>query len=252
MSPEPLGAARPAERPGERREAARGAVVRDAVDALLADPGMSVVDVGGGTGGHAVRLAGLGHRVVVVDPSPDALASLHRRATEAGVGDRIEGVQGDLGDLGDVVAAGSVDLLLCHGVLEIVPDAAEAFAALAGVLRPGGHLSLVVAQRYAAVLARAMAGQFVAARELLDDPGAGPSGRAGRRFARAEIEELLGAADLRTVSVHGVRVFADLVPGALLDAEPGSSQALAELERAAAQRPELQPLASQLHVVAQR
>jgi SAM-dependent methyltransferase len=227
-------------------------VVRDAIDPLLVDPQMSVVDVGGGTGGHAVRLAGLGHRVVVVDPSPDALASLHRRATEAGVGDRIEGVQGDLGDLGDVVPAGSVDLLLCHGVLEIVGDAAEALGALAGVLRPGGHLSLVVAQRYAAVLARAMAGQFVAARELLDDATAGPAGRTGRRFARAELEQLLDDAGLRTVSVHGVRVFADLVPGALLDAEPGSSQALVELERAAAQRPELQPLASQLHVVARR
>ena len=227
-------------------------MVRDAIDPLLVDPQMSVVDVGGGTGGHAVRLAGLGHRVVVVDPSPDALASLHRRATEAGVGDRIEGVQGDLGDLGDVVPAGSVDLLLCHGVLEIVGDAAEALGALAGVLRPGGHLSLVVAQRYAAVLARAMAGQFVAARELLDDETAGPAGRTGRRFARAELEQLLDDAGLRTVSVHGVRVFADLVPGALLDAEPGSSQALVELERAAAQRPELQPLASQLHVVARR
>lgn len=227
-------------------------MVRDAIDPLLVDPQMSVVDVGGGTGGHAVRLAGLGHRVVVVDPSPDALASLHRRATEAGVGDRIEGVQGDLGDLGDVVPAGSVDLLLCHGVLEIVGDAAEALGALAGVLRPGGHLSLVVAQRYAAVLARAMAGQFVAARELLDDETAGPAGRTGRRFARAELEQLLHDAGLRTVSVHGVRVFADLVPGALLDAEPGSSQALVELERAAAQRPELQPLASQLHVVARR
>ncbi|GAB3088654.1 methyltransferase [Nocardioides zeae] len=228
--------------------------MRDALDPLLVDPGMSVVDVGGGTGGHAVRLAALGHRVVVVDPSPDALASLHRRATEAGVEDRVEGVQGDLGDLrgpGGVVAAGSVDLLLCHGVLEIVADPEEALDALAGVLRPGGHLSLVVAQRYAAVLARAMAGQFVAARELLDDP-AGQAGRTGRRFARAELEQLLAAAGLRTVSVHGVRVFADLVPGALLDAEPGSSQALVELERAAAQRPELQPLASQLHVVAQR
>ncbi|WP_447646315.1 class I SAM-dependent methyltransferase [Nocardioides zeae] len=225
--------------------------MRDALDPLLVDPGMSVVDVGGGTGGHAVRLAASGHRVVVVDPSPDALASLHRRATEAGVGDRIEGVQGDLGDLGGVVPAASVDLLLCHGVLEIVPDPAAALGALAGVLRPGGHLSLVVAQRYAAVLARAMAGQFVAARELLDDP-AGPAGRTGRRFARAELEELLEGAGLRTVSVHGVRVFADLVPGALLDAEPGSTQALVELERAAAQRPELQPLASQLHVVAQR
>ena len=38
--------------------------------------GRDVVDLGGGTGGFAVRLAESGHRVRVVDPSPDALAAL--------------------------------------------------------------------------------------------------------------------------------------------------------------------------------
>ena len=37
---------------------------------------LDVVDAGGGTGGFAVPLAGQGHRVTVVDPSPDALAAL--------------------------------------------------------------------------------------------------------------------------------------------------------------------------------
>lgn len=226
--------------------------MRDALDPLLVDPGMSVVDVGGGTGGHAVRLAALGHRVTVVDPSPDALASLHRRAEEAGVVDRVAGLQGDLRDLGSLVPAGSVDLLLCHGVLEIVDDPAAALSALGAALRPGGHLSLLVAQRYAAVLARAMAGQFVAARELLEAPAAMVAGRTGRRFARGELEDLLAAAALEVVSVHGVRVVTDLVPGALVDAEPGSSAALVELERAAAQLPDLLPLASQLHLLARR
>ena len=44
-----------------------------------------VLDIGGGTGGFAVRVAELGHRVTVVDPSPDALAALDRRAREGGV-----------------------------------------------------------------------------------------------------------------------------------------------------------------------
>ncbi|MGH8792796.1 MAG: methyltransferase domain-containing protein, partial [Stackebrandtia sp.] len=42
-------------------------------------PGL-VVDVGGGTGGFAVPLAEAGFRVTVVDPSPNALAGLARRA----------------------------------------------------------------------------------------------------------------------------------------------------------------------------
>jgi hypothetical protein len=53
-------------------------------------------------------------------------------------------------------------------------------------------------------------------------------------------------------SVHGVRVFADLVPGSLLDLEPGAPAALAELEHAVADRPEFLPLAAQLHLVAVR
>ena len=121
-------------------------------------------------------LAELGHRVQVIDPSPDALASLDRRARERGVADRVTGQQGDLSDLASLVD--EADLVLCHGVLEMVDDPAASLAAIAGVLRPGGHLSLLVAQRHAAVVARAMAGHFQAARELLDgDTDDGP-GRA--------------------------------------------------------------------------
>ncbi|MEV1147933.1 methyltransferase domain-containing protein, partial [Micromonospora sp. NPDC049799] len=48
------------------------------------DTPLTVLDVGGGTGGFAVPLAHAGHRVTVVDASPDALAALTRRAAEAG------------------------------------------------------------------------------------------------------------------------------------------------------------------------
>ena len=215
-----------------------------------------VLDIGGGTGGFAVRVGALGHRVTVVDPSPDALAALDRRAREHDVA--VTGRQGDLSSLLDVVGPDSADIVLCHGVLEVVDDPAAALATLAGVVRSGGVLSLLVAQRHAAVVARAMAGHFQQALAMLD-PQAGPghraatelpSGRTGRRFSPDELTSLVGDGGFAVDTVHAVRVFADLVPGSLLDLEPGASAALVELEQAVAARPEYLPLATQLHLLA--
>jgi 2-polyprenyl-3-methyl-5-hydroxy-6-metoxy-1,4-benzoquinol methylase len=234
--------------PGERRTSTRDTVVWEALQPHLQGDALDVVDIGGGTGGFAVRVAKQGHRVTVVDPSPDALAALDRRAREEGA--EVTAVQGDLSGLLDVVGSESMDLVLCHGVLEHVPDLGAAMRSLHDVLRPGGVLSLMVAQRTAAVVARAMAGHFVQALAMLDDPA--PSGRAGRRFTAGEATVAAVSADFEVLAVHGVRVFADLVPGSLLDLEAGATAALVELERAVAQRAEFLPLASQLHLLAVR
>ena len=187
----------------------------------------AVLDIGGGTGGFAVRLAGLGHRVTVVDPSPDALAALARRADEEGVADRVTGLQGDLGNLRELAPdAASVDLVLCHGVLGLVDDPAAALATIASVLRPGGALSLLVSQRHAAVLARAMAGHFAQARALLDgDPPARPSDRAASAGSPPTRSPSCSARPgFATTAIHGIRVFTDLVPSSLLDLEPGAER----------------------------
>ena len=244
---------RSTERASERRSAARTAVIWGVLNPILATGGLDVVDLGGGTGGFAVRVAELGHRVRVVDPSPDALAALTRRAQEAGVSDRVTGQQGDASSLLDVVEADSADLVLCHGVLEHVPDPGAALAAIGTVLRPGGSLSLLLSQRLAAVIARAMAGHFQQAKAMLDAPTDMPTARGtGRRFTSDEARALVTAAGFTVGAVHGVRVFADLVPGSVLDLEPGATQALVDLEQEVAERPEFLPLATQVHVLAQR
>ena len=162
-------AAHPGDQAYSRRGDARTAVVWEALRALLEGRSPArVLDVGGGTGGFAVRVAALGHHVTVVDPSPDALAILDRRSEETGVADRVVGVQGDLDTVPGLVPAADVDVVLCHGVLERVEDHAGAVRSLAGVLRPGGTLSLLVDQRHAAVVARAVAGHFRQARAMLD------------------------------------------------------------------------------------
>lgn len=240
-----------ADRPLERRAAARTAVVWEALLPLLDGDEKVVVDIGGGTGGMAVRVAELGHRVTVIDPNPDALAALARRAresTDTDVADRVVGTQGDLVDLPRLVD-GQVDLVLCHGLLGLLPDFHQALETVGGVLRPGGHLSLLVGQRHAAVLARAMAGHFGQASALLDGRTVEGS---EHRFTVEEVAGLLDAAAFTVSSVHAVRVFSDLVPASLLDLEPGAHDALLALERAVAGRPEYAALAAQLHLLATR
>jgi len=234
-----------------RRSAARTAVVWEALDAVLGghDAPAQVLDVGGGTGGFAVRVAEQGHRVTVVDPSPDALAILDLRSEESGVADRVTGIQGDLATVSDLVDPGSVDVVLCHGVLEVVDEPDTALAALAAVLRPGGTLSLLVSQRHAAVVARAMAGHFGQARDLLG--GQQPHG-APHRFTAEETSTLLTGAGFTDITLHAIRVFSDLVPSSLVDLEPGASAALAALEEAVSGRPEYLTLATQVHALATR
>src|SRR3954454_13346438 len=161
------------------RGSTRSAVVWGGLQSALQGEPRDVLDIGGGTGGLAVRVGGLGHRVTVVDPSPDALAALDRRAREHDVA--VTGRQGDLSTLLDVVAPDSADVVLCHGVLEVVDDPVAALATLARVVRSGGVLSLLAAQRHAAVVARAMAGHFQQALAMLDPADeVAPSGRTGR------------------------------------------------------------------------
>lgn len=213
---------------------------------------LDVLDTGGGTGNFAVPVARLGHRVTVVDPSPDALFALERRVAEEGVADRVRGVQGDVHGLFEVAERGGYDVVLCHGVLEYVDDPAEGLRNIAAALRPGGTLSVLAAGLGGAVLARALAGRFTEARRALADP----DGRWGggdpmpRRFTPERLTELVAANGLEVGAVHGVRVFADLVPGALVDAEPEATQALAHLEEAVAELPAFRSVAAQLHVLA--
>ncbi|WP_155386663.1 methyltransferase domain-containing protein [Catellatospora paridis] len=212
---------------------------------------LSVVDVGGGTGGFAVPLAEAGHTVTVVDPSPDALASLLRRATDAGVAERVRALQGDADSLGDLIPPAAADLVLCHAVFEFVDDPDAVAQALHDALRPGGAASILVANRAAAVLSRAVAGQWQAAAALLADAQARVTGRdtVRRRFDLIGAEALLAEAGLHVEQAHGVRVVADLVPGVVADADP---EALLAFELAASAVPPYRDVATQLHLLARR
>jgi len=266
---------------GRKRDGSRSSLVWDVLAEVIAAraaqsgrTALDIVDVGAGTGGFAVGIAGLGHRVTVVDPSPDALAAARWRAGEAGV--TLTEVQGEAVDLPDLVGepgAGAdkngADLVICHNVLEYVDSPSAALAAIARVLRPGGTVSVLAANTVAAVLQRALAGKYAEARAMLPgssgpmssssvssgpvSAGPEPSGAgaaAVRRFTLPELTALIEGAGLRAGEAHGIRIFSSLLPGA--GADPATADALRELEEAAATCPPLRDIAARLHVLGHR
>jgi S-adenosylmethionine-dependent methyltransferase len=252
-------------RPWSRYDDARTVIIRDilrtVISALVTETGrpqLDILDAGGGTGGFAVPLAGLGHHVTLIDPSPDSLAAAERRAAEMNV--PLRAVQGDVADLAMVAGEASADLVLCHSVLEYVDSPADAMASVAQVLRPAGAASVLAASSVAAVIHRALAGRFDDARRLLAEIGTGQPAEAGRepgpaqprRFTLAAVVSLIEGAGLRAGPAHGVRVFADLVPGIFADADPGAADALLALEQAASAHPAFHDIATQFHIVGYR
>ncbi|MGH8861567.1 MAG: class I SAM-dependent methyltransferase [Jatrophihabitantaceae bacterium] len=216
------------------------------IDALGAGIGAArVVDCGGGSGRFAVPLAVAGATVTVIDISIDALATLRRRAIEAGVADRVVAVQGDVENLAEALSGDTFDLVLAHGILDVVDPLPVTFSGIAAAVRPGGLLSVLVGNPVAGVLSRTLAGDLVGAeRELAgldDERGSGPGAA----------QRLCAGHGLIVEQQHGIGVFRDLVPGQALDG-PGARDALARLEAACAQRRPFAEIAGRVHLLARR
>jgi S-adenosylmethionine-dependent methyltransferase len=219
-----------------------------------------VVDVGGGSGTRAVPLALLGCSVLVVDSSIDALAMLRRRASDAGVADRISAVQADAVAMSDVIPAGEADLVVCHHLLETVDDPAAAVAGIRAALKPTGIASVLVAGKFAAVLAQAVAGRFGEALAILSDADGryGAADPLARRFDVAGLAALLRAGGLDVESITGLGVVSGLVAGAGRPAgnRPGRSgqpidePRLVELESRLSEHRQMREVAADLHAVA--
>ncbi len=211
-----------------------------------------VLDVGGGSGAWAVPLARAGCAVSVVDPSPNALAALRRRARDAGVEDLVTAVPGEVDTLAEVAPVGRADLVLGHRLLEVVDDVQSAVRALSRAAAPGGAVSVLVTGRFAAVLARTLAGRFAEAQALLADPDGrfGPDDALRRRLDADGLRRVLDAdPDLRLELLQGDGVLECWAPAGDGGGTPG---ALGELEQLAAAQPALIDVAARLHAVARR
>ncbi|MDE0189157.1 MAG: methyltransferase domain-containing protein [bacterium] len=214
---------------GAVRLAVLWSVLNEDVPAL-ADRPMRILDAGGGSGHMAVRLAGLGHSVVLCDVSEEMLAKATARAAEAGVGDSIDIRHMSIQQYADI-ADHKFDLVLCHAVLEWLEDPKSAVIDLARLVKPGGQLSVMFYNRFASLLKRTLAGDFEAA---LGDYQTGPIRRGWGEGATAldygMVVSWLEDQGLEVNAKAGIRIFHDHVVDKL-DGPQRLTQ-LMELEKA--------------------
>lgn len=204
-------------------------VLGEHLDRLATDCGpadLSILDIGGGTGVYAVPLAERGHHVTVIEPSPDALATLRRRAQAANVTEQVTAISGDADNLAEHGL--TADVVLCHHILEYVDDPQQTMHNAVAALQPGGLLSIVIQLRAGAVLARALTGRAHEARAILADP----NGRVGaadpvlRRLDADALIEMLDAAGLAVVHFAGVDILGALADNTLESQRGGAAASL--------------------------
>jgi len=124
---------------GVREQEESGVVA--ALDSFL-EPFHRAADVGAGTGHYTSLLARRCASVVAVEPSPPMRQYLRERIRN----ERLSNVQLVAGRLpGPPVIDQEVDVVVCIGVLQYVPDLRAAVASLSGLVRPGGRVIFSVA-----------------------------------------------------------------------------------------------------------
>ena len=184
-----------------------------------------VLDVAGGNGVTAVRLAEQGHEVTLLDPAGAMLSTAIQTAEAHGVADRLHAVQAGAQDAPEVFGEHEFDLVLCHNLLHYAESAQErelVLKAIMAPLRPGGLLSVLGPNEDFGPVRAVVRDHApdLALRELAGVDTKWPSpGTVG------EIVAALVALGVDEVVRYGVRCVSDLVP------DGDDPVFLAELER---------------------
>ncbi|MFD8723880.1 class I SAM-dependent methyltransferase [Streptomyces sp. NPDC059629] len=206
----------------------------------LADGPLQILDLAGGDGGDAIRLAARGYHVTIVDYAPAMLAAASERASTAGLTELITCVRADVTTLPADIADGAFDVVLCHNLLQYVDDVPGVLATALAPLKSGGLFSMMAINRHSAALT-------IAVRET--DPVAalaalGTDQSRTQMFNSAvtlhtaeEIIPVLQGLGCQDVHHYGIRSFCDYITDDARKYDPTFYADLEQLELATTARP---------------
>lgn len=175
------------------------------------DKTLTVLDVGGGFGQIAQRLASMGHTVVVNDISAHMLTQAKTLAQAAGI-ENIRFIHAPYQQLPSMLTE-KYDLILCHAVLEWLAEPEKAIVILQSLLAEKGTLSLCFYNPVARVYRNLIMGNFyhvdnVAQQGFQSDAG---SLTPNNPCSVADVQAWLKVANMHILQETGVRVFSDYV-----------------------------------------
>ena len=222
---------------------------------FLPRPGLRslcALDIGGGTGENALRLARLGIHVTLLDSSPEMLDISERAARQAGLSEQVAFKHGDAVQLASLFEARTFDVILCHNVLEYVEDPESVLLGAARALRDSSAvLSALVRNQAGEVLKAALhSGDLASAEQALNAEWGHESLYGGQvRILRPDtLASMLKAAALEIFAERGVRVISDYLPSRISrDAEYAR---IFDFERKLGSRPEFAAIARYLQCFA--
>jgi S-adenosylmethionine-dependent methyltransferase len=139
-----------------------------------------------------------------------------------------------------MLASPMFDMIVCHNVLEYLPDPPAGLERLARALRPGGALALAFGNAAHLPMQSAIVHRDLAraARELASGTAESSNifGTQTHVLAHAALETQLRALGLETLAIYGVRCVVDLMDKAIAD-DPAHYDALLTLERGLSPNP---------------
>jgi 2-polyprenyl-3-methyl-5-hydroxy-6-metoxy-1,4-benzoquinol methylase len=215
---------------------------------------LRALDLGGGTGAIAVRLAHLGFHVTLLDASEAMLDFAERAARDGGVKERIALKHGDVSQFANLFPAGSFDVIVCHNILEFVDEPCALLRNAARTLRdPSSIISILVRNRAGEVLKAAIHGGDLAAAEHNLTAEWGDESLYGGRvrlFTPESLRAMLLESSLAVTAERGVRGVSDYLPPRV--SRTDEYERIFELERKLGKRPEFAAVARYTHFLAHR
>ncbi|WP_225728072.1 MULTISPECIES: bifunctional 2-polyprenyl-6-hydroxyphenol methylase/3-demethylubiquinol 3-O-methyltransferase UbiG [unclassified Nocardia] len=196
---------------------------------------LRILDIGGGDGGDALRLAAHGHRVTIADPNGAMLSVAEKRVAAAGFTETVRCLPVAAAEIED----GDFDVVLCHNVIQYLDDIAAGVRTALGPLRHGGVFSMIAVNRDSVPLITAVRRLDPATALTELDATRQRSEVFGAEFAlltAAELRGMLTDANAKVLAHYGIRSICDLQSDTVDKADPAYYADLLRLESAVTDR----------------